>query len=237
MIPDSLTIREREDWLLDRGFNPKSIANRWITSNTYAPIEIMEVCYNYITHELGLDTKVFKKNPFVFHLSIEDNLKPKVEYITQELGLDAKVFEKNPQLFNLSIENTLKPKVKYIAQELGLDISIFEMLPQLFNLDIENNIKLKYLYLTSEIGISNIDLERFPTAFSYSLKKRIIPRLEFAKSRNKTNLSLSSLLAPNDIVFANKMETDIAHYDVFKSENEAFIKEIYDSLTKAAART
>src|SRR3989344_428994 len=160
MIPDNLTIREREDWLLDRGFNPKSIANRWITSNTYAPIEIMEVCYNYITHELGLDTKVFK-----------------------------------------------------------------------------NNIKLKYLYLTSEIGISNIDLERFPAAFSYSLKKRIIPRLEFAKSRNKTNLSLSSLLAPNDIVFANKMETDIAHYDVFKSENEAFIKEIYDSLTKAAART
>ena len=61
-----------------------------------------------------MDVKVFEKLPALFGLSVEDNLKPKVEYITRDLGLDVKVFEKLPALFGYSLNNRIKPRTEFL---------------------------------------------------------------------------------------------------------------------------
>ena len=64
-----------------------------------------------------MDIKVFEKSPSLFGLSIEDNLKPKVEYVTDELGLDVKVFEKLPTLFNFSLNKRIKPRTAFLEKK------------------------------------------------------------------------------------------------------------------------
>jgi len=77
---------------------------------------------------------------------------------------------------------------------------------------------------------NNFALEKFPVAFSLSLKKRIIPRWEFAKTKGKSNITLSNLLSPNDKNFAKKMGSDTAHYHQFRDNLNDFIEETYASL-------
>jgi len=217
MTVDNATLEAREEAISSLGFDLEKIVER-LGSRVVPPVVSIQKSAEYVTEELGLDKKVFEKEPTLFNYSVDDNLRPKVDYITEELGLDKKVFEKSPSLFRKSVNGNLRPKVAYITEELGLPTKIFEKFPALFNYSVDDNLRPKVAYITEELGLPTKIFEKFPALFGYSLNGRIKPRTAFLQSKGR-NISLRSYIIPGDEVFCHKYaKCELSEYQTFKKQ-------------------
>ena len=125
--------------------------------------------------------KLIERNPAVLTLSIENQIKPRLEYFKM-LGIPddglVKMIVRHPHLLHYSFEG-LEEHINFLAS-IGMTeqemVHTVTRLSQIFSLSVANSLKPKFIYLTEELGGNVQTCVKFPAYFSLSLDKRIRPR-------------------------------------------------------------
>lgn len=123
--------------------------------------------------------KVLVAHPQLFFLSVERNLRPKLDYlrtVMEDRALVKCLVPGKASIFNLSINDNLRAKVE-LLQSRACDISRH---PPILALSVPNNLAPKIDYFD---GIDPLVTERLfakaPVVFSLSLEATLIPRIDF----------------------------------------------------------
>ena len=151
--------------------------------------------------------KLITRDPFVFHLSVHNKLKPQLDYLETACHLNTAEVAKllvsrsgTVKLLTTSVEQHLKPLIAYLSQivssaEGGGDLKRCLLAhPGMLNLAL-NNIQNKVEYFDSldppsfdengrrvpSIGLAARVMSRAPSVYSLSLTDSIIPKVAFLR--------------------------------------------------------
>jgi chromosome segregation ATPase len=153
--------------------------------------------------EMDIDkalAKIVSSHPHVLNLSVEQNLRPRVEYLLSCCGMDAAdvakiVLGSSGLILGLSVEQNLRPTMEYIAFGIfRLDISSIESMdmnareslrkcllshPQLLGLSLDNfKRKVEYFQSLGPTLPARI-ASKCPAVYSLNLVDNIIPTIGF----------------------------------------------------------
>lgn len=135
--------------------------------------------------------KIISAHPYLLNLSVESNLKPRLQFLAENCDLNpaqvAKVVQTSTgSVLSLSVEQNLKPTMDFLLQEIFRENDATSMLkkcvlthPQLLGLSLAN-LQSKVEYFDS-IG-SSLALRvanRCPAIYSLNLEQNIIPTIDF----------------------------------------------------------
>lgn len=172
------------------------------------PIPVLEDKLNYFL-DIDISSDEINKNPIILCLSLEDNIKPKVEYFQNKgiplsslkkvqslwcmsiknieqkvdyitkLGLSMDSIKKYPRILTASIEYKLKPNVEFFVSN-GFFLRSLDNFPMLLNASLETLKKKLSYYLDLGLGIETIHNKI--CLFTYSLENNIIPKVKFIEN-------------------------------------------------------
>ncbi len=132
--------------------------------------------------------KVILAHPYLLNLSVESNLKPRLQFLAEFCGLDhaqvAKVVQTSTgSVLSLSVEQNLKPTMEFLLKELFQEASLLKKCvlthPQLLGLSLAN-LQSKVAYFGS-IG-SSLAVRvaaKCPAIYSLNLEQNIVPTIDF----------------------------------------------------------
>merc|ERR1719329_225205 len=134
----------------------------------------------FLLHELGVDqqrvARIVTSSPQLLGLSLENNLRPKIQFLVEEVGISeqslGQVIGSFPNILGYSVEQNMRPKLQYLADHI----------------------------LKVPMAKLGRPLEKCPQLLGYSLEKRIKPRFLLLQKRG-LKLGLSRMLAPTDLEF------------------------------------
>lgn len=162
----------------------------------YSPSNIARFLI-FLLHELGIDqqrvARIVTSSPQLLGLSLENNLRPKIQFLVEEVGISeealGQVIGSFPNILGYSVEQNMRPKLEYLADDI----------------------------LKVPMAKLGRPLEKCPQLLGYSLEKRIKPRFLLLQKRG-LKLGLSRMLAPTDLEFRRILRI---HDAALKEENRA----------------
>lgn len=159
--------------------------------------------------------KVIGAHPHLLNLSVETNLKPRLDFLARECRMNAThlatlVKASNGSVLGLSVENNLKPTLDYLRQEIFHEDEMRPPPDQELELELERD-QLRKCILShpSLLGLSRANLQakvsffrsigptvphriahRCPSVYSLNLQRNILPTVQFlAKVWGASNAS------------------------------------------------
>ena len=131
--------------------------------------------------------KIILSHPNLLQLSVDRNLKPRIEYLRQRCRLEDKdvkslIKSSSAGILGLSVEDNLAAKLDIIEECLAnpsLSRQCILRHPQILGLSLEN-IKAKLAYFSSiDKALPGRLLARSPAVFSLRLEDNIVPKIAF----------------------------------------------------------
>ena len=128
--------------------------------------------------------KLLLSHPPLFLLSVEDNLRPRMEYLRNVVGSKALIQQclhrpSNAGILALSIDTNLQRTVEFL-QSRQADVARH---PAILGLSLENNLIPKVEYLDAiDCTLTERILAKAPVVFSLSLQDNLIPKLHFLRT-------------------------------------------------------
>eukprot|EP00980_Cylindrotheca_fusiformis_P008428 scaffold1784_cov116-Cylindrotheca_fusiformis.AAC.8 len=123
--------------------------------------------------------------PSMLNLSVDANLRPRVEFLRNTLQFTDKELAKIVQagaIMGLSVDENLKPTLKYLQNELSLGDDLKKSVlshPQLLALSLQNIQKKAEFFKSIGPSLALRIARRCPAIFSLNLDTNIIPTLKF----------------------------------------------------------
>ncbi|KAJ1478289.1 mTERF-domain-containing protein, partial [Baffinella frigidus] len=192
----------------------------------------------FLSEEAGLSpaaiTRLLLDQPQVMMSSLEEKLRTNLTILREHLRLNpsqiSRILTSEPKLLGASVDTALSTslltKAMFLARQLSLTPEevgkMACVMPSLLIMSTEGTLRPKIAFLLNDFHALPSDIASFPQALGYSLEGRILPRLEHlvASGADVGAISLPSILAPTNQVFAKRYSPEAIQRRVEKGEDQ-----------------